>query len=68
MFVTLAVAVLSATWPGSESRLLPEKQPTNALRPFADNKFNSWTISRRLEMPVGRPQAEVAPMPRQVSR
>ena len=43
-------------------------QSQNLLTDFAGNEFNAWTISHRVELPVGQRPVQDSPMPRQDER
>ena len=63
-------AVLPPAGDAPNSPQSPSEQPKpgNALAELAGNKFDAWTISHRVDMPVGGNRTEVAPMPRLVGR
>ena len=69
MIVTLAAALLSVARPDWGSAILSGPPPqSNALLQFASNKFDTWTLSHRVEMPEGGNRIEVAPMPQRIGR
>ena len=69
MFVAIMAVVLVAAHPDSESRLKFRRPPqTNLLLQFAGNKFDVWTISHRIDMPLGGKRPEVVSMPGQIGR
>lgn len=59
--------VPSATQANNDVRESTE-QPGNALAQFAGNGFNAWTISHRIEVPVGQKRLEESSDPQQDDR
>jgi hypothetical protein len=54
MFLTIMVATFAAVQTnGLCNEMVPHPRPGNALSEFADDKFNSWTLSPRIDVPLG---------------
>lgn len=69
MIVSILLALLSVVQANSDFRGSANKpRPGNAFAGFAGNTFNAWTISPRLDLPLGFNRLEVAPMPRPTNR
>jgi|GEM_PF-6656835 len=65
MFVTIVVAMLAMAQTQRDCQeMVHQPRHRNLFAEFANNKFNSWHLSPRIDMPVAGQRVEVTPTPR----